>query len=453
MLLDLTDDMDDLATSSLIYHCLKTLVEEEELSLSRVQGAVQQLKAIQNRLPDVPMVRTFVPTDSIELSTLAYLLTVPQLLSFADLEHLDDVRIVVHGLRIVSMEELVEVCTRGHKVIFHGELSESDSSKFERILNMVVMGAVVVNLVTMGIQVDREANHIGWLCLEIACVGIYTFELFAKLIVFGPKVYFTGPTCYWNMLDGFITTISIFELSLEVAKRLDPWLMGSEGGKASSVAQVAILLRVLRVARVMRMVKLVRSPMLADLANMLSGFLIGIPALLWVLAFFVFILYMVGLMFRLAFGPLENESYTWRCGAADDITNFSDPECPVHFVYGEEFFGTMSKAMFTTFRFMLGDYSTRGGKSIVVAFSAGYGAQFEIIFVGWMIVVIFGLTLSPPFLSTPRFRVSSTTTSRGSMRGSTRTSTSSVNSWSSFSECTTSTGSSPRTRGRCSRVI
>merc|ERR1711972_624883 len=68
-----------------------------------------------------------------------------------------------------------------------------------------------------------------------------------------------------------------------------------------------------------------------------------------------------------------------------------DPVCKVSYLYGEEFFGTVRLAMFTTFRFMLGDYSTRGGKSIVVAFSQDYGWKFELVFVAWMIIVIFGL--------------------------------------------------------------
>jgi len=124
---------------------------------------------------------------------------------------------------------------------------------------------------------------------------------------------------------------------------------------------------------------------------MLTGFIIGIPSLAWVLVMFVFILYMVGLIFRLFFGPADGQNLMSVCGPADDIVDLSNADCPVHWIYGEEFFGTVQKSMFTSFRFMLGDYSTRGGKSIIVAFSAGYGKLFEVIFVAWMIIVIFGL--------------------------------------------------------------
>jgi len=80
-----------------------------------------------------------------------------------------------------------------------------------------------------------------------------------------------------------------------------------------------------------------------------------------------------------------------ECGPPDDLIDVNDPKCKIHYMYGEEFFGTLEKAMFTSFRFMIGDYSTRNGKSIIVAFSAGFGLGFDVIFVSWMIVVLFGL--------------------------------------------------------------
>merc|ERR1712014_24610 len=58
-------------------------------------------------------------------------------------------------------------------------------------------------------------------------------------------------------------------------------------------------------------------------------------------------------------------------------------------MYGEEFFPDVSTSMFTSFRFMLGDFGTRSGKSLVVILSQGYGQTFNVPFVCSMIVVIF----------------------------------------------------------------
>ena len=129
------------------------------------------------------------------------------------------------------------------------------------------------------------------------------------------------------------------------------------------------------------------------LANMLVGLVIGIPSLLWVLLLFLATLMLEGLLFRIAFGNelgRELGYYPNLCGPADDILD-SEGECQVHFAYSEEFSGTVHRSMVTTFRWSLGDFGTRGGKSLVVAFSQEYGLKFDSIFVCFMIIVIFGL--------------------------------------------------------------
>lgn len=153
-----------------------------------------------------------------------------------------------------------------------------------------------------------------------------------------------------------------------------------------------IFLRVLRIARVLRLVKLMHSPFLKDLANMLVGLMIGVPALCWVLVLFISVLYTFGLLLRYVLGPAADQNYLGLCGPADMFDEAPvDPNCPVHFIYGEEFFGSLSSSMFTTFRFMIGDFSTRGGKSLAVIFSQGYGTSFNVVYCMGMIGVMFGL--------------------------------------------------------------
>lgn len=65
--------------------------------------------------------------------------------------------------------------------------------------------------------------------------------------------------------------------------------------QVSNAARIVVSLRALRMARVARLMKLLHSPILNDLVNMVVGFVIGLPALLWVLSFMVTMLYMVGL--------------------------------------------------------------------------------------------------------------------------------------------------------------
>lgn len=158
----------------------------------------------------------------------------------------------------------------------------------------------------------------------------------------------------------------------------------------AKVFQVSLVIRLFRVVRLVRIMKLVSSPLTRDLANMLVGFVVGAPSLLWVLVLLCMVIFASGIMFRYCLGPTPGQNLVEKCGLGDDLPDDHDPACAAYLLYGEEFFGTVAKSMFTSFRFMLGDYSTRGGKSVAVAFSRGYGWPFDLAFVTSMIVVTFG---------------------------------------------------------------
>jgi len=261
----------------------------------------------------------------------------------------------------------------------------------EKRLNTLVSVVVFLNMVSMCISVDNNPDHVGWLVFEVCCVAIFITEVVVKLRRWGARAFFCGASAAWNIADTIITTIAIMEVMLSIVEKSSSSLDLADGGNVASAARVAVMLRALRLVRVVRLVRLVSHPMMRDLANMLVGFVIGLPSLLWVLMFFLLILCLLGLTFRILFGPAGEERLVDTCGSPDDMVVLTDLDCPVHWMYGEEFFSSVPLSMFTVFRFMLGDYSTRGGKSLIVAFSQGYGPKFDMVFVAWMIVVIFGL--------------------------------------------------------------
>jgi len=171
--------------------------------------------------------------------------------------------------------------------------------------------------------------------------------------------------------------------------------------RVSSASRLPLIFRAFRLIRIVRIIKLAHSPLLRDLSNMVIGCVVGLPSLLWVLLLLMLILYMTGMMFRLIVGNEEGRSYIGECGmlpddaisllSYDDAFDVDRTDCVVHWMYGEEFFGSVPASMFTAFRFMLGDYGTLAGRSLVVAFEKGYGNRFRIPFVIWMVVVIFGI--------------------------------------------------------------
>uniref|UniRef100_A0A7S2Q4F5 Ion transport domain-containing protein n=1 Tax=Zooxanthella nutricula TaxID=1333877 RepID=A0A7S2Q4F5_9DINO len=244
----------------------------------------------------------------------------------------------------------------------------------------------------MGISIDFEPSHPNWMVLEVFCTVVFVLEAVLKITVLGWK-YFTGPCRYWNIADLAITLLSVVETSISTYI----YSIGTSGGAEEEIAnfaRLAVVARVLRIARIMRIIRLVQTPLLKDFVNMTLGFAIGMPALFCVLCCFCVILFTFGLLFRTSFGPLEGQDEISVCGDPDNmselVSDVGDFTCHAHYMYGEEYFGSMRRSMFTSFRFMLGDYSTRGGKSLIVAFSQGYGYKFDAVFVVWMIIVVFG---------------------------------------------------------------
>jgi len=156
-------------------------------------------------------------------------------------------------------------------------------------------------------------------------------------------------------------------------------------------ATATVALRVLRISRVCRLMKLLKSPLLRDLANILVSFWIALPALGSVLFIFLAIVYLVGILFRLIFGPAEGQDLLSECPDPDTLDDWEDQVCKIHYLYGEVYFGTVKKSMFTTFLFMLGNFDSAAGRSLAVAFANGYGDIFKCIFCVGMISNFFGL--------------------------------------------------------------
>jgi len=303
----------------------------------------------------------------------------------------DDLADFVQALKVTTFEEVIREATRGTNRQMLDTTARIEKGYYETTLNMVVIVTVIFNVTAMGVSVDNDPDHIGWLAFEVVCCTVFVFEAVYKMRKAGVHHFFLGPAGNWNISDFIITTISVVELLISIVSFI---LDASDraGSRIANAAKSMVILRALRIARVVRLMKLLHSPLLRDLANMLVGFVIGLPSMVWVVVMFVSILYLLGLIFRLMLGPTPGQDYmnAGGCGFADDLTDDTET-CKIHYVYGEEFFGSVSKSMFTAFRFMLGDYSTRGGKSLTVAFSAGYGLPFELMFGVFMVMVIFGL--------------------------------------------------------------
>mmetsp|Transcript_62789 Transcript_62789/g.132602 ORF Transcript_62789/g.132602 Transcript_62789/m.132602 type:complete len:927 (-) Transcript_62789:118-2898(-) len=255
-----------------------------------------------------------------------------------------------------------------------------------RRLNWFVSAIVCLNVFLLGLSSDFEPEHVGWLCFEAFCSLVFLAEAAIKIGVDGCRKYFLGDAWRWNVSDFLIAVLSSIEVTIDAA---------FHGDHVSKPLRTAVIFRTLRLARIIRVMKLVRSPFLRDLANMLVGLVIGIPSLITVLLLLLLAVMLVGVICRLTLGPVPDQDWMAICGSGDRLALDSDAgdesECAAHILYGEEFFSSVRNSMFTVFRWMLGDFTTSGGRNMVVAFSVGYGAQFQVMFSSWMIIVTFGL--------------------------------------------------------------
>lgn len=60
-------------------------------------------------------------------------------------------------------------------------------------------------------------------------------------------------------------------------------------------------------------------------------------------------------------------------------------------MYGHEFCGSVFGCMFSIFRCMISECTTKGGRSLTMIFSDGIGVEFDLFYSCSMVVVIFGL--------------------------------------------------------------
>ncbi|CAK0793716.1 unnamed protein product [Prorocentrum cordatum] len=266
------------------------------------------------------------------------------------------------------------------------------------LLNYVVAITVVTSVVSMALSMDYCYNCEIWFYhLEILAATVFIIELLAKLSVYGRKEFLFGLDWRWNWCDICVTCVQLLEVGAGILVRLE----SVEVDQMLSVGSVVIAMRALRLLRFARLLKMLRSPLLKELANMFQGFLLGLPALLWVFVLICMVVWVIGAGFRSVIGPeLGQESLLDKCGFDGDsmpqhenasvINEF--PECGNRAkLYADEYCLTVAKCSFTIFRCMIGDCSSKGGQSLPAHLSEGYKVRFDVVYVLGMIVLIFGL--------------------------------------------------------------
>jgi len=375
--------------------------ESDEISKSGESRAGSKVQSRHGTMPMQKMgtMHSRVAHLSIPFETLMFVLSTKDLADLADPDHAMDVeRFQQALLEETEMASLMMVFLGEHG---EGQLgaeaktsSLTEGLRFDRdcmllVLNSMVSVALVLSLVILAVSSDISPHWHGWLVCETVLTAIFFFEMAVKVSIWGRYEYFYGEERRWNWLDATINALALIDLVFSYI------FLGQQDNDGVNAVRVAVMFRILRVARLVRLVKLLKHPILRDLANLLAGLLIGMPWLFWVLVLLFLILYSMGICLRLMLGPTSgDEALMPRCGSGDAalISNPQDPDCDrIHYLYGEEFFGDVTTSMFTTFRCLIGDCTTRTGQSLTAHFAHGYGIRFYIVYGVGMICIIFGL--------------------------------------------------------------
>jgi len=220
------------------------------------------------------------------------------------------------------------------------------------------MGAVIFgNAIFIGFSMDMSTQSAGWLAADIFFSALFLSELALKVFMKSFRTHFCGPSWIANAGDAFLVFVDLLQLLLMLSG-----LAGDSNGDLPS----ASLFRLLRLIKLARLVRLLRTEVFRDLLSMIQGMMGGMTTLGWSMVLFFLTVYMVSLLFREAFGRRN----------ADNIG---------------EYFNSVPRSMFTTFRCSFGDCSTSGGVPIFEHVHAEYGALASMFYCCFVFTITIGL--------------------------------------------------------------
>jgi len=315
----------------------------------------------------------------------------PDLPTRVQAQYRQDVTEIRHLLLQQDIDEIITKVTRLRK------RRTSEQNVFrpmvrDRVLfrmNVLVSVTVLLSVMFLGVSMDCAPGSGWWVALEAAFASVFVCEFFIKLGIFGVKQFFCGRGRMGNLFDLTLTTVALMDVSFSAVILLGP---GQNAEQSTvSAARITLVLRCVRLARIARLVKLFKGPFLKELANMLSGFFIGIPSLMWVMVLLAAVIYILALMLKSAVGrPYYEESLMGRCGSGD-IGLWDDPECTACVLYSEEYLYSVKSSMMVVFRCVVGDCTSKAGQSLSAHLSGCYSWKFDVVYFLGMVTIIFGL--------------------------------------------------------------
>eukprot|EP00928_Gymnodinium_smaydae_P062678 TRINITY_DN4648_c0_g2_i1.p1 TRINITY_DN4648_c0_g2~~TRINITY_DN4648_c0_g2_i1.p1 ORF type:complete len:577 (+),score=87.85 TRINITY_DN4648_c0_g2_i1:110-1840(+) len=264
-----------------------------------------------------------------------------------------------------NMFEVYEEALVGHIGTKHA--SETDASlhkilhmrsgmSFDLWLDSLVGTLIVLNAVFIGIRMDYDPTHAGWILIDAMFSLVFMTEVMLKLYVQGFNVYFCGPQKFFNIFDVSLVSVDLIQFVLDALLTIDD----------VSGVRLGALLRVVRLGKLLRVIRVLKARVFKDLLAMLQGMFGGLATLGWSFVLLMITVYVMALVFRESFGAANQ----------DEVF---------------EYFSSVPRAMFTTFRCSFGDCTDKRGVPILEMIQNNHGSLFSGIYCLFVFFVTVGL--------------------------------------------------------------
>ena len=160
-----------------------------------------------------------------------------------------------------------------------------------------------------------------------------------------------------DWVDFFLITADVVQLILRIAY---------PGGESTDNGPPASVFRTVRLVKIARVLRIANMEVFKDLLQMMQGMMGGMSTLFWAMIFFLLIVYVAALLFRELLGRRD-----------------------VHNV--REWFDSVPRSMFSTFRCSFGDCSTISGQPIFEFVQQDMGTFYSLIYCLFVFSITIGL--------------------------------------------------------------
>lgn len=226
--------------------------------------------------------------------------------------------------------------------------------------------AITINGIVIGIQasVDEQEDWLVWYLVNLCFTVFFSAEIVVRWRILGTRAFACGQEIVWNWFDGIIVLLAIIDSGFELYAIL--FTQGQvEGAGAMTVLR---LIRLSRLSRLLRLFRIFRLTVMKELSVMVKGLLAGLKTLVCAMVLLFFTIYVFAVLGTSMLSPNK-----------------------VPIIEEQHHFKTVFHSMFTVYRCLTSDCTTREGEPMTKLLEEAYGWPFVTGYLAFSLFVTFGI--------------------------------------------------------------